>query len=241
MWSKVTGRRSNGTRGARSVPARLALVGVVALTGVGAVVVGGPAIAATTSSESAAGALAERVSKIRDALTGLVDDGTITGAQADKVAGTLAETLPGRDGHHGGSGRGFGANGLSTAAEAMGLTEDELRTAIEAGDKSLAEIAADNGVDTSTLVDALVAAAKEHLAEEVAEGDLTQAEADARAEELPARVTEMVDAVPPAWGRHGRHGQHGRHGGSGPGGSSGDSGSSGSTTTPEVTPSGWVA
>lgn len=66
---------------------------------------------------------------------------------------------------------------------------DELRTGLQAG-QSLAEA---SGVERQALVDALLADVAEHLAEEVAEGDLSQAEADERKAEAIERIEEKVD------------------------------------------------
>ena len=178
----------------------LAVAGAVGLTGLAAVTVGAPALAAATGSSSATGAVAERVAHIRDALKSLVDDGTLTSSQADKVAGKLAETLPGPGpgSRHRGMGRGLGGPaGLTTAAATLGMTEGQLRAALSDGKTSLADVAKKQGVAESKLVDALVAGARKHLAQEVTEGDLTQAQADAEAKQLSARVTAMVEAVPP--------------------------------------------
>lgn len=128
----------------------------------------------------------QRVTKIKDALSGLVKDGTLTQAQADKVATTLDEKLPER--RHGGP---RGAQ-LKDAVEALGVTPQELRTALESG-KSLADVAATKGISRDALVAKLVTAAKTHLAEEVTEGDLTQAQADARLADLTTRIGQLVD------------------------------------------------
>jgi len=94
-------------------------------------------------------------------------------------------------GHHGGGGRGFRA-GLDAAADVLGITQDELRAALEDG-QSIAQVAEANGVDVQTVIDALVADVRAHLDEEVAEGDLTQAEADEKLAEATERITELVD------------------------------------------------
>ncbi len=95
--------------------------------------------------------------------------------------------MPGRGpGGHGGMGS------LATAAEVLGTTVDELRTALEGG-QSLAQVAADKGVDKQTLIDALVTSASEHLDGKVASGDLTQAEADEKKGELTERITAQVE------------------------------------------------
>jgi len=191
-----------------------ALVGALGITGVAGAALAAPALSYAATGDSSA--LDDRVASLRDALEGLVSDGTITGSQADEVATTLAERGPfGHHGHHGrGGGPGGGREVLSAAAEALGLTEDELRTAAQEG-TTLAELAEREGVPSAAVVDAMVAAAEAHLSEEVAEGDLTQADADAKAAELEARFTESLDE-PLHLGRG--HGGHGRgHGGDGAG------------------------
>ncbi|HWG92642.1 MAG TPA: hypothetical protein VNU66_00250 [Mycobacteriales bacterium] len=189
----------------------LALTGVLGLAGLTAGVVVAPAVAvAQTSGTSTTDAVSERVTRIAEALSGLVSDGSLTQEQADEVATVLAERMPHPGAGHGhGHGRGHGGPGrhLDAAAEALGISRDELRTALRDG-QSLAEVAEANGVERQALVDALVAAASEHLDEQVAEGDLTQEQADERKAELAERVEEMVDrAGPPARGdRPGRGG-----------------------------------
>jgi hypothetical protein len=164
----------------------------------------------TSTDDSAADRLADRVSRITEALAGLVGAGTITQEQADAVAGTLAEddTLRGGPGGHGhGHGGGFGVlhEGLETAATTLGITEDELRTQLEDG-STLGEIADEAGVDRATLVADLVAVAQAELAERVAAGDLTQERADEISADLQERVTEGLDREVGAGGRGFGHG-----------------------------------
>ncbi|SHG19098.1 hypothetical protein [Geodermatophilus nigrescens] len=168
---------------------------IVLATAAGALAVGGlglaaPAMAADDDPPTAAVTSAEE--RIRGALTGLVDDGSITAEQADEVATTLSDAGVGGRGGHGGPG--FGA-GLSVAAETLGLSEDELRTALEADDASLATVAADQGVAVEDLTAALVQAAQERLDEAVADGRLTQEEADERAADLESRIAELVEST----------------------------------------------
>ena len=173
--------------------------GALALGGSLAVAV--PALADTDSCASA-----PREDRIRDALAGLVEDGSLTDAQADEVATTLAESGLGGRGGHGGHG-GESRLDLSAAATALELTEDDLRTALETDGTSLADVAGQQGVAVDVLVDALVAAQQERIDQAVADGDLTQAEADERLADLEERVTERVnsDAVGPS-GRGGPRG-----------------------------------
>lgn len=91
----------------------------------------------------------------------------------------------GRRGH-----RGRGCD-LDTAAEAIGITEDDLRSALDSGE-SIADVAAANGVDPDTVVDAMAASAAEHLTEKVEAGVLTQDEADERLADKTERITDRV-------------------------------------------------
>ena len=65
---------------------------------------------------------------------------------------------------------------LTSAAEAIGITADELKTAIEGG-QTIAQVAEANGKSVQSVIDALVAQAS---------ADLTQ------------RITDMVNGVKPA-------------------------------------------
>lgn len=98
---------------------------------------------------------------------------------------------------------------LAGVATALGMTEAELRTELEAG-KSIAQVAETKNIDLQVVVDALIAQHKAHIAEHVAEGKLTQAQADEKLANLEARVTEMVNATPfPMKGGPGGKGAHG--------------------------------
>lgn len=136
--------------------------------------------------------------RIRQQLQGLVDKGTINATQADAVAQELATTMPGRPGMgHDGPGMhgpGMHGPGLDAAAKALGTTVDKVAAGLQSG-KSLADLAKAAGVDKQKVIDALVAEAKAHLAEEVTEGDLTQAQADQQLADLTTRITAMVDAA----------------------------------------------
>ena len=200
---------------------------VVGLAGLGIGTVIGPAgaVAATSSATQAVG---NRLTAIKDALAGLVKDGTITQAQADKVATTLDEKLPER--RFGGHGVRIGA-ALDEVASIIGITPDELRTQLRSG-KTLAEIAKTKNISQAMLVDKLVAAAKTRLAAEVKAGRLTQARADAIAKKLSARITEMVTRTGPM-GMRGHHRGGGPDGGMAPSapGSPSSSGASWSTSS----------
>lgn len=127
---------------------------------------------------------------------------------------------------HGGPGMMRGA-GLDVAASTIGVTVDELRAALESG-QSIADVANAHGVDPQTVIDAMVADAKTHLADEVTEGHLTQEQADSISADLEQRITDLVNHTGgPGPGCPGMDG-------SGPGApGSNDSNSSSSSSTPQ--------
>ncbi|NBU15942.1 MAG: hypothetical protein EBS48_02815 [Actinobacteria bacterium] len=89
-------------------------------------------------------------------------------------------------------------------AKVLGLTEEELRTELQT--KSFVTIAGEKKVDIAKVKEALTADAKAHLDAEVASGEHTQAEADARLAAFTANLDAFVNAVRPAKGMGGRHG-----------------------------------
>src|SRR5215217_2937386 len=157
----------------KKISTQLAAAGVAGVLSLTGLAIAAPIASAATTAEdgTATGTLGDRLQAIKDALAGLVTDGTLTQAQADEVATTLDESDALR-----GHGHGRGGVDLDAAAEALGLTADELRTALAVDGTTLADVAAAEGVDTSTLVDALVAAGTERLTQAVENGRLTQAE-----------------------------------------------------------------
>jgi hypothetical protein len=86
--------------------------------------------------------------------------------------------------------------GLAAAAAYLGLSEDELHTQLENG-KTLADIAKAQNKSVDGLVQALVADAKKHLDEEVAEGDLTKAQANQMLMRLEQGIRDIVNGVRP--------------------------------------------
>ncbi len=84
---------------------------------------------------------------------------------------------------NGGSGRGglCGTAGQEAAAEALGITTDELSTQLKAG-KTLSDLATEAGVDVQTVKDAVTAACqaatKTAIEQAVTDGTLTREKAD---------------------------------------------------------------
>ena len=104
---------------------------------------------------------------------------------------------------------------IAEAAKALGMTEAELKTELQAG-KSIADVAKAKNIDLDVVIAKLTAAFKAHLDEEVKSGEHTQAEADAKLAEFKTRLDDMVNGVRPVGGGEG-HGPGGRgdrgHGG----------------------------
>jgi hypothetical protein len=161
--------------------------------------------------------------RIGSVLAPLVEAGTITQAQADAVTEALvaAHKDEGPRGEQGGPGRGQRGQGMEAAATALGMTTDELRTAVQSG-QTLAQIAADKGVDVQVVIDALKAELSAHLAEEVTSGEITQEQADQKLAQASERITDMVNNGRPERGgpegQQGQQGQQGQRGQQGPGG-----------------------
>ena len=182
------------------------LAGVIGIAGVGASAVAAPAVLAAVESDDTDGPL----QAVRDALAGLVGDGTLTQEQADSVASTLDEAGVLGHGHGPGHGPGGRLLDLEVAAETLDLTTEELRTQLSEDGATLASVAQEQGVETTALVDALVAAAAERLETAVTEGRLTREQAD-------ERIAATLDDVAAAVEREVRGGRGHGPGGHGPG------------------------
>lgn len=101
-----------------------------------------------------------------------------------------------------------GKANLAVAASTIGVTEEELLTALRGG-QSIAQVAQSKDVDVQKVIDALVADAKAKLAQAVEDGRLTQAQADEKAANLAERITATVnrEGLPARGpGGHRRHG-----------------------------------
>ena len=152
------------------------------------------------------GLVAALVAHEKQELADAVTAGRLTQAQADLIVPTLTQRFtdfvngvrPA-----GGPGRGFGfghrhgqGDDLAAAATYLGTTTSDLLTQLQAG-KTLAQIA---GSKTTGLIAALVAHEKQELADAVAAGRLTQAQADQIVPMLTQRFTDLVNGTFPARG-----------------------------------------
>ena len=124
-------------------------------------------------------------------------------------------TTPLHDGGPGGGrGRGLGQVELEAAAKVLGMTTDELSTALQSG-KTLEQLAQDANVDVQDVKDAIQAAhateMRSRIQQAVTDGTITQENADWLLEGLDKGFI----GVPGAFGFGGPHGPGGR--GFGPG------------------------
>jgi ribosomal protein S20 len=174
----------------------VAVASAIGLSALSATFVAIPAVAATVNGDSPSDAVSKRVSAIRDSLQGLVDDKTLTDAQADKVAEKLGEQggpfghRGGPGGHEGGPGRTFGFfgdEGLKPAADVLGMSVDDVRAALRDG-TTLAELAEQKGKSEDAVVQALVKAATARIDQAVEDGRIDRE----RADEAKRRLTEHV-------------------------------------------------
>ncbi|MDA3020642.1 MAG: hypothetical protein O3B15_10105, partial [Actinomycetota bacterium] len=107
------------------------------------------------------GARPDKATILKARLQTLVDDGTLTSSQLDAVVAALEAARPMGGGHkgrgHGGPGTG-GHRGekrqemLTAAADAIGISADELKTAVQGG-QTIAQIAEANGKSVQSVID----------------------------------------------------------------------------------------
>lgn len=180
----------SGSAGAATGPAAAAVVGDST---------DDTAVDATDDTTSADPVRPEASDRLQEILKSLVDDGTITQDQADKVVAALVAAGPvGFPGGH----RGFGGPGkviragLDVVATTLGITEDEVRTALENG-QSIADLAVSKGKTAQDVIDAIVAEATTRINAAVTDGKLTQERADELIANLTTGVTELVNSTPP--------------------------------------------
>lgn len=121
----------------------------------------------------------------------LVSPTSVSHAEEATDEAATDDESAGRPGH---GGRGPGLGGpppLDVAADTLGITEDELRTELRAGE-SITSVAQAQGVDVQTVIDALISDATEHIQERVDAGDLAAEEAAEGTAELAVRIAEFV-------------------------------------------------
>jgi hypothetical protein len=81
---------------------------------------------------------------------------------------------------------------VSIAADQLGMSLTDLLTQLQDG-KSIADVAAEKGVDTGAIVNGYLAELKADLDEAVAEGRITQKQADYSLEQAEERAVDQLD------------------------------------------------
>jgi len=114
--------------------------------------------------------------------------GSVLGATAVAGAQTGGDRPPAEadrapDGH---------GPGLDAAAQALGVSADDLRLKLEGG-ATIAQVAQQQGVDVQTVINAMVADATAHIDQAVQQGRLTADQANQRKANLHDRITRLVN------------------------------------------------
>ena len=129
--------------------------------------------------------------RITTALQGLIDDDTLTENQAEAVIDALENVRPEgrRSGPHTPGLRGESRTRADFSA-ILGLDNADIRIALRSG-LSLAEVAAEQDVDSQELVDAIVTATEHHVAGALERGRIDQEKAD----DIRASAVERAEAI----------------------------------------------
>lgn len=198
-------RRRKLTFAAGIVGATLLLTGLGAAAAIAASSVFSPNKESKAVIDDAASQLGVEPSELSDALKQALknradealEKGRLTQEQADELKERIdADDYPllfGRGGH-GGPG-GFGRHGhfevVATAASFLGMTESELRN--ELRDKTLADVAKEQGKTAAGLVRHLVTTQMRRIDEAVADGKLSEEQAAGLKADLAERMDALVD------------------------------------------------
>lgn len=210
----------------------IAVAGGVVLAGIlgaGAVAAQTPVPGAGTTGSTFLSRVAQKLGidsgKLQDAVTttrtedidARVAAGTLTQAQADLIKQRIANEpadgfgFPGGPGDHGPGRHRGGPADPAKLAEFLGITADQLRSEIDGSGATLASVAQAHGKSRDDLKAFLTSESKTHLDQEVAQGELTQVQADARLADMTSNLDKLIDGT----GRHGPDDGHGGHDGFG--------------------------
>lgn len=203
--------------------AAAAAVAATAAIGVGASVMAQTPVPGTDTGKSMVDRVAEKLGISSDELSVAIESsafeaidervaaGQLTQEQADALKERIAE-LP-DDALIGPAGHGFGGHGpgghvmrifiAEGLADFLGITQQQLRTELQAEGATLASVAEAHGKSRDELKTFITGEFEAKLAERVAAGDLTEADADERLAEHSERIDAMIDGEFPGHG--GRH------------------------------------
>jgi len=126
-------------------------------------------------------------------------------AQGDRFFGSFSGR--GRNSHAGQGMQGSGYSLVAVAAEKLDMTIPELRDALEDG-QTIADLAQEKGVELQDIADAWLAERAEILSQAVADGRITQEQADEMLEHMEEEVLEHLRATWPWTHDHEECGEH---------------------------------
>jgi hypothetical protein len=196
-------------------------IALVGLLGAGAVMAQTPVPGTSTTGTSFLARVAQKLGidtpTLENAVKGAKSDeidarvasGQLTQAQADQLKQRIANApadAPFFGGRFGGHGPGMGRGGFSDPtklATFLGITPEQLRTESNASGATLATVAAAHGKSRDELKAFLTDDAKTRLTQEVTDGRITQAQADARLADMTANLDARIDLSIPAGHGHG--------------------------------------
>ena len=195
----------------------LIVAAAVAVLALGALAIGGAATSAQEGDSPIGGFLSKVADKLgvsEDELQAAIDEASTETLDEGVAEGLLTEEQAERLGERGfpfsGGRMGHGRGQLmDAAADVLGMTQADLMEQLKDGN-SLAEVAEAQGKDLETFKAALLDQVQAQLGEVVAEGDLTQKQAD----DIFQRTEENIDSIVDAEGCGGgfggmRHGMFG--------------------------------
>ena len=145
----------------------------------------------------------ELTAALKNALKSRVDAAVAAGRLTEAEGQAMKERIDAGEVPLFGLGRGPGHHvhgmhaGLDAAASYLGMTEANLRAALEDG-KTLSQVARGKGKSVDGLVDAMVADANADLTDAVKAGKITQAEKQRIQTDLEQRITDLVNGERPA-------------------------------------------
>lgn len=177
----------------------------------------GTSTTGTTLLQRVADKLGIDVGTVRDAVKSAESDqidakvasGELTQAQADQLKQQIANAsdqalLGGPFGRGPGMGRGVGPfTDPAALASFLGITEAQLRTEQQASGATLATVAQAHGKSRDELKTFITTQAKTRLDQEVAAGEITQAQEDTMLSTLSQNIDQMIDATGGLFGHDG--------------------------------------
>jgi uncharacterized protein YidB (DUF937 family) len=188
----------------------LALAGIL---GAGAVMAQTPVPGTSTTGTSFLSRVAQKLgidtptleNAVKGAKTDEIDarvaSGDLTQAQADQIKQRIANEPAGAFGFGGGPGDRGHSHGRGGVADPqklaafLGITADQLRTETDASGATLATVAQAHGKSRDELKAFLTTEMKSHVDQEVANGELTQPQADTKLADMTSHLDQMIDGA----------------------------------------------